>query len=629
MCGIAGEVAFRGSLSLKDTEGMVSHLDHRGPDHSDVWRAESGNCALGHTRLAVLDPRPAGNQPMRDPATGNVLVFNGEIYNFKELRADLRKNGYEFHTDTDTEVLLSLYREHGPDCIERLNGMFAFALWDADQERLILARDRLGQKPLLYAPRDDGLVFGSELQAVATHPNVEREIDREALDLYLELQYVPAPWTIYEGVRKLRPSRYVVLDEDGAREERYWQLDFRAEGPEDEREALDGLESVLRGSVRRRMIADVPLGTTLSGGVDSSLVTAMMAEVSDDPVETFTVAFAEDDFDEREYAQAVAEEYGTNHHVLEADPDAEGILREMVRHHGEPFGDKGAVPAFAVSKLARRHVTVALTGDGGDEMMGGYPRYEYPDSWIKLLPRIERLRDPVRALGAVERLQPATDLPRQAARHLVGHYLHPEIKSLGPLGRGFWWGPLRRRLRGGEATGAVESLRRSRLREAMDQADQPIDRMLWLDAHMYLRDDGLPKMDIASMHTSLEARSPFLDHEVAEFCASLPAHLKVKNGTGKYLLKRLAERYVPSDLVRRPKQGFSIPVGKWLRGPLRSLVDETLRDPTLMAPLDPETVEETLDDFQSGEEEHASRIWVLLVYGLWRETVHLPGVEGA
>jgi asparagine synthase (glutamine-hydrolysing) len=596
---------------------MVRGIAHRGPDDHGLWSSKDRACVLGHARLSIIDLSAAAHQPMVDPLTGNAMVFNGEIYNFQALRRSCVAAGDAFTSSSDTEVILALYRRHGIGCLQLLRGMFAFALWDEREQRLFLARDRVGKKPLDYALTSTGIAFCSELHPLSRHPGVDRTMDLEALDLYLQCQFVPAPWTIYRGIRKLPPGHYAACDRDGVRLRRYWEVDYRDKLPLDEDAALDAFEAKLTEAVRLRMIADVPLGALLSGGVDSSVVVALMAKIANAPVRTFSVGFRSEAFNELPWAQQAADRCRTTHHAEVIDGNVEGLLRTIARHYGEPFADSSAVPSFLVSATARRHVTVALNGDGGDELLGGYPRYWLSELAIATSAVVGHWLSPRQLAALSPRLQAATSVPMRAVRKLLTQYTHPVLRSVSMFSE-FWNDDARRALLPAVSRTVLPAWRRDGLDGAFAHADEAIDRMLWLDTHTYLAGDLLVKMDIASMHCGLETRSPLLDHEVIELCARLPVHLKVKGGVGKYLLKRLAERYYPADFVHRPKRGFAIPLAAWLRGPLRTMLDQTLDDAELMAPLSPTVIAQTRREFDHGRDDHASRLWALLMFGCWR-----------
>jgi asparagine synthase (glutamine-hydrolysing) len=618
MCGIAGRVDWRGMDGDGGVGGIVARLRHRGPDDQGVWTSPDRLCTLGHARLSILDLSPAGHQPMLDPETGNAIAFNGEIYNFQEGRAECERDGYRFRSHSDTEVILALYRKHGRACVHRLRGMFAFALWDAGRRELFVARDRVGKKPLNYALTPEGIVFASEIDPLVRHPRVDAALDHDALELYLQLQYVPAPWTIYRSIRKLPPASYAVFDRSGLKVEGYWDVDYRPKVSISQADAVDGLEEELREAVRLRMIADVPVGALLSGGVDSSLVVAMMAGMSAEPVRTFSIGFEEQAFNELPYAQRVADRYRTVHFPEVVRGDVEPLLADLVRHYGEPYADSSAVPSFHVSRVARRHVKVAMNGDGGDELLGGYGRYTLTPSAIRagrLFGGITSGASLARAAGG---LLDARSVPARLHRRWLLRAAHPELQSI-VMYADFWNDrPRARLLPGSGSTGVLEEWRREWLGRARHAASNPVDRMLWIDNRTYLPGDLLVKMDIASMHCGLETRSPLLDHRVIEFCASLPVHLKVARGQGKALLKKLGERYLDDELLYRRKMGFGIPMRDWLAGPLRPVVEDLLGDDDTLAPLDPAVARQTAREFYEQGVEHTSRMWALLMFGLWK-----------
>lgn len=602
---------------------MALQIAHRGPDDDGLWMETSQRCVLAHRRLSILDLRPTGHQPMLDPVTGNVVVFNGEIYNFRELRTDCERAGDKFLSESDTEVILALYRRHGTDCFSLLRGMFALAVWDAREQRLVLARDRLGKKPLNYAVTLDGLMFCSEIHPLSRHPAVDRAMDSEALDLYLQMQSIPAPWTIYKSIRKLPPAHFAIFDHDGLRLQRYWTIDFRDKLRLTEGEALEELESRLTEAIRIHMIADVPLGALLSGGVDSSIVVALMAKLSREPVHTFTIGFREQDFDEMPYAEQVAHLYGTDHHPERVAGDVEHILPLLALRYGEPYADSSAIPSFHVCRVAREHVTVALNGDGGDELLGGYGHYRVSSQAIRTGAIAGNWLGPDGLARLIPMWSNAASVPTRALRKIAHDFISPEIGGLLML-IGYWNEHLRHSLLPRERgeDGTVGEWRRNLLHEAFAYADNPIDRMLWLELHTNLCNDLLVKMDIASMHCGLETRSPLLDHALVEFCARLPIALKTRAWTGKYLLKRLAEKHFPAAFVHRRKMGFGIPVAAWLRGSLRRHVEDVILDPATMAPLDMQAVRTAWTRLLRAEgaplAAEAGRVWALLMYGHWR-----------
>lgn len=556
---------------------------------------------------------------MFDPETGNAIVFNGEIYNFQSLRSACEALGDVFRSNSDTEVILALYRRYGVDCLGRLRGMFAFAVWDEARQRLFVARDRVGKKPFNYAFSEKGFVFCSEIEPLSRHPGVSRDMDMDALELYLQLQYIPAPWTIYRDIRKLPPGHFGLLDRNGLTLRKYWDVDYRRKNLITEADALDGLEEKLSEAVRLRMISDVPLGALLSGGVDSSVVVALMARLSGQPVHTYSIGFQEEAFNELPFAQQAADICGTDHHPEVVAGNVEDVLPLLATHYGEPYADSSAVPSFIVSRVARRQVTVAMNGDGGDELLGGYPRYWLTSAQIAAASLMPDFPSPRHRASIASQLATARGLPLRALRKLVTEYAWPELRSV-TMYTGFWDDAMRTALLGrDQPTGLLPHWRAGWLSDACAAADNPVERMLWYDNRTYLADDLLVKMDIASMHCGLETRSPLLDHEVIEFCAALPVSYKVKNGVGKYLLKKLAERYFPAEFVHRRKMGFGIPLAAWLRGPLRPVLERTLLDPGVMYPLNADVIKQTLDDFLHRDVDHSSRIWALLMYGNWRQ----------
>lgn len=618
MCGIAGHLSFHRPPESAKIAEMVQRIKHRGPDDQGLWSSPGGECVLGHARLSIIDLSPLGHQPMLDSETGNCIAFNGEIYNFQALRTECESAGDRFRSHSDTEVILALYRRFGVACLRKLRGMFAFALWDEAAKRVFFARDRVGKKPFNYALTNDGLIFCSEMDPLAHHPGVSREMDNESLELYLQLQYIPAPWSIYKQIRKLEPAHFGILDRNGLRLEKYWDVDYTRKVRVSEADALDGLEEKLTEAVRLRMIADVPLGALLSGGVDSSMVVALMAKLSGTPVRTFSIGFREEAFNELPFARQAAEICGTLHHPEVVEGEVAHLLPQLVGHYGEPFADSSAVPSFFVSQMARRHVTVAMNGDGGDELLGGYGRYWLSPAQMAVASTVPDILSPSRLAMLATYLATKRNLPAKVLRKLVTEFAWPELRSV-TMYSGFWDDGVRANLLDKQAdSGLLPRWRTGWLTGAMEQAKNPVDRMLWYDNRTYLPGDLLVKMDIASMHCGLETRSPLLDHEVIEYCATLPAALKVNDGVGKYLLKKLAERYFPKDFVHRPKMGFGIPVADWLRGPLRPVLEGTLRSPGTMAPLCQVVIRQTLDQFLNEGVDHSAKLWTLMMYGLWR-----------
>lgn len=569
MCGIAGILRFDGTpASAHEVEPMIARLGHRGPDGAGCYAR--GGAALGHTRLAIIDPA-GGHQPLFNEDGQVAVVFNGEVYNFRELESELRARGHTFKTRCDTEVIVHAWEEWGERCVERFRGMFAFVLADWRQGRFLLARDHLGIKPLLYHLAPDRLLFASELRALQAAPALELSLDLGAIDDYLCLQYIPAPRSIYREVRKLPPAHRLVLGFDGHTRgpERYWRPEMRPVHGRRSEEWLELIDEALRDSVRAHLVADVPFGAFLSGGIDSTLVVSYMAELLERPVKTFSIGFEEDAFNELGYAREAAERLGTEHHTEVVRPDALAILPELVSHYGEPFGDSSAIPTWYVSRLARQHVPMVLSGDGGDEAFAGYGTYM---AWLERLGRRPQTFWKRALRPIAERL-----LPRRYER-ITPSLVHwmSLVSYLGPEERRGLWHP--------EHHGswrAIPEPFEQRFAEARHYP--PLSKAQALDLQTYLPNDILTKVDVASMIHSLEVRTPIVDVRVVELAATIPPELHVRQDAegrwrGKLLLKRLLGRSFGESFLERPKQGFSIPAPLWLGegGALRGELEERL-----------------------------------------------------
>jgi asparagine synthase (glutamine-hydrolysing) len=633
MCGIAGIVDLkRRPVERPLLERLCAQLAHRGPDDQGIYL----NCSagLGQRRLSIID-LGGGRQPMANEDGTVWVTFNGEIYNFQELRDRLEQRGHRFATRSDTEVLVHAYEEYGVSAVEHLRGMFAFAVWDQRHEQLFLARDRLGKKPLVYAEVDGQFVFASELQALLLHPGARKEVDLTALDDYLTYGYIPAPKTIFRHVFKLPPAHYLTLQlaREGAadrrlRVERYWQLAYGPKLELGEVEAAEGLAEVLTEAVRLRLIADVPLGALLSGGVDSSLVVALMSGLSAQPVKTFSIGFDEEEFNELPYARAVAQRFGTDHHELIVRPNAMEVLPTLVRHYGEPYADSSAVPSYYVAKLTRQHVKVALNGDGGDECFAGYERYLgslVADRYLRLPWLLRRgVVEPITALipdslPRRSRLRQAKRFVRGAPRPLPERYLG-WVSFLSPDQKGeLYTSAFRAQLAGYEA----EAWLQNELK-ASDGGDR-LDTILGVDVRSYLPYDLLVKMDIATMANSLEARSPFLDHRVMEFAARLPSRYKVRGRTLKYLLKKVGQRHLPAEVLKRRKMGFGVPIRRWLGEDLRPLVEDSLFSERAQRRgyFQPEAVRRLVEANRTGQRDESFQLWALLWLELWHREMGL------
>jgi asparagine synthase (glutamine-hydrolysing) len=625
MCGIGGKLYFDPARSVEREilERMNAVQAHRGPDDSGIYC--EGALGLAHRRLSIIDLSPAGHQPMSNEDGTIWIVFNGEIYNFQDLRPDLVRRGHRFRSRTDTEVILHLYEERGVGCLESLRGMFAFAIWDAPRRQLFLARDRLGKKPLCYQQDAEAFRFASEAKAILQDPAVEARPDPAGISHYLTYGYVPSPGSAFQGMRKLPPAHYLVCRDGRVEIVRYWRLRRDRKLDRSEAEWCQEIRTRLEEAVRIRLISDVPLGAFLSGGIDSSAVVAMMSHAAG-VIKTFSIGFDEAEYDELRYARLVAERFGTEHHELVVRPDAAAILPKIAWHYDEPFGDSSAVPTYYVAQMTRRYVTVALNGDAGDENFGGYDRYVANllaasfDRW----PGAGLLR---RAIRWGLRLWPQggrrTSLLTRGRRFLDGLTEVPERR----YARWFchFYGDRKDELLSPEfraSLGGADAL--DLLLSAYRESDAPdfADATLGVDAALYLPDDLLVKVDIASMAHSLEARSPFLDHEFMEFAATIPSNLKVRGRTKKYILKRALADLLPKEILHRPKMGFGVPIDHWLRHELRELAYDTLLGPRGLARgyFRRGTVQRLLDEHVGGKANWHYLLWTLLMLELWHRT---------
>ena len=620
MCGIVGLVRNDGKPI---DEGLLARMNeairHRGPDEDGFY--VNGSVGLAMRRLAIIDLK-SGQQPIHNRDRTAWIVFNGEIYNYLELREKLEKLGHTFYTNSDTEAIVHAYDQYGSDCPKHLRGMFAFAIWDERTQGLFLARDRVGKKPLLYAEVNGQLVFGSEFSAILLHPDVSKEIRPEAIDCYLSFMCVPAPLTAYRAIKKLEPGHSLRWRKGELKTERYWQPDFSKKLDISEEEAGERAIEILRDAVKVRLMSEVPLGAFLSGGIDSSAVVALMSQESSEKVKTFSIGFEEQDFSELQHAKRIAEHVGADHHEFIVRPDAVEILPMLVEHYGEPYADSSAVPTYYVARETRRHVTVALNGDGGDESFAGYERYIamgltekyrkvpafFRESLIK--EAVNRIpTSPIRksTVNSAKRLLEVVSKPR------VNRYMH-------------WMSVFNE--------GLKEPLYSEAFREQTDRAfaasfldtwfkkangNGPVDTLLLTDLMTYLPNDLLVKVDIATMAVSLEARSPFLDHHVIEFAASLPERLKLRRLTTKYLLKKVLRRLLPAENLDRRKMGFGVPIGHWFRGKMQPFLREVvLSDKALRRGFfKPEVVKQLVEQHTRSERDYSHQLWTLLMLELW------------
>ncbi len=600
---------------------MNEAIRHRGPDDDGSYFSDGVGLAM--RRLAIIDLK-SGQQPIHNQDGTAWIVFNGEIYNYRELRQQLEKLGHEFYTDSDTEAIVHAYDQYGTDCPKYLRGMFAFAIWDERTKTLFLARDRVGKKPLLYAELDGELVFGSEFTALLQHPRISRDVDVEAIHHYLSFICVPAPLTAYRAIRKLEPGHWLLWRGGEIKTERYWQLDFSKKVSLDEEEAGERVVELLREAVRVRLMSEVPLGAFLSGGIDSSAVVALMAQESSEKIKTFSIGFDEQDFSELHHARRVAEHVGADHHEFIVRPDAMEVLPTLVEHYGEPFADSSAIPSYYVSKETRAFVTVALNGDGGDECFAGYERYAAMNIAQKYAQLPGALRNGV--ISNVVNALPGFDTrqnPLRKARRFVA------AASLPPVERYLRW--VSSFDEAAKQNLYAEGFRQQTAKFRTASILEPwfgkangagiVDAALLTDTMTYLPNDLLVKMDIASMTVSLEARSPFLDHHLMEFAASLPEKLKLRRLTTKYLLKRVLKRLVPAENLNRSKMGFGVPIGHWFRGAMQPFLRETLLSEKALGRglFKPEMVRQLIDSHVSVKADHSHRLWTLLMLELWFE----------
>jgi asparagine synthase (glutamine-hydrolysing) len=626
MCGLITLASTRAGTRLphgpEELDALRDSLAHRGPDAGETWTDEDGRVALLHRRLKVID-LDGGRQPMPCHRGRYHLVYNGEIYNFRELQEELAGQGYPFHTRSDTEVLLAAYATWGAECVQRLNGIFAFVVWDAQQQTLFFARDHFGVKPLYYGEWEGVIYVASEARAIVADRRVPRRIDPEALDLYFHHSYVPAPWAIWQGMRKLKAAHRLSLDLAGEwrgfpAQESYWSMPYVASAPEpaSEEELLERLDATLRRAVRRQTISDVPLGAFLSGGVDSSLVVSYLAEYADKPLLTFSVGYEETKFDERPYARQVAQKYGTEHHELLMGPESVGIIPQLAEAFDEPFADTAAAPTAAVSRLAREHVTVVLSGDGGDETHAGYPRYLRMDQlrWLDTIPGGLRRA----AFGPLAALAPSwkrRGMFELASRDLADRYDALTTKVPWTHRHDAYSDDYRATLRTLSADNVCAGMTRWRreLLAGLPVDASPIDRFQYLDLVSYLPDQLMVKVDRASMLVSLEARVPLLDIEAATLAAHIPASWRVRDGRPKYLLRKLLARRMGPEFAERKKHGFRVPKENWLRTMPRAELEEQLFPEGAGAWLDRSRLCTLLFENPRGLE----LAWPFLTFGAW------------
>lgn len=628
MCGITGifDTLGRSDIDRTVLHRMNESQFHRGPDEGGL-HVEPG-VGLGHRRLSIID-LSTGQQPLYNEDQNVCVVFNGEIYNYQELIPELQALGHVFHTRSDTEVIVHAWESWGERCVDRFRGMFAFALWDRNQQSLLLARDRLGVKPLYYALLDDGnFLFGSELKSLLAHGGLKREIDPCAIEEYFALGYVAEPRAIFKQARKLPPAHTLLLrrGQPVGQPKAYWDVRFSLDNPISDQDACAELTARLEESIRLRMISEVPLGAFLSGGVDSSAVVAMMAGLSKTAVNTCSIGFSDPAFNETEFAKMVADRYQTNHYLDTVESDDFDLIDTLARLYDEPYADSSAIPTYRVCQLARKHVTVALSGDGGDESFGGYRRYRLhlmEESMRSALPL--GLRRPL--FGTLGKLYPKADwAPRvfrakttfeALARTSAEAYFHSMSLIRTPMRRRLFSASLNSTLGGYSALNVF-------LEHAKNaETDDPLGLIQYIDLHTYLIGDINTKVDRASMAHSLEVREPLMDHQLVEWLATLPSHLKMRGSESKYLLKKSLEPLLPSDIMYRPKMGFAVPLARWFRGPLRQRVRDTLLKGQIAESgwFNPEVIKKIVDQNESGIGDHSTPIWTLLMFDAFMRCV--------
>jgi asparagine synthase (glutamine-hydrolysing) len=628
MCGICGVVSFQPNSPADRSTllQMNASIQHRGPDDEGYY--EDDQVSLAMRRLSIIDLH-TGQQPISNESGDIWVVYNGEIYNFQKVRAALEQRGHIFKTQTDTEVIVHAYEEYGDECVTYFNGMFAIALWDARKRRLFLARDRLGIKPLYYWSGVDKLVFGSELKALILHPEVPRQVDLAALDLFLTLEYIPAPRTIYKDVFKLLPGHQLVVEKGKLKVTQYWEVPYQ---PITQTEAECGeiLSGLIKESVRLRLISDVPLGAFLSGGIDSSTIVGYMSQSANEPVRTFSIGFEDDTYNELPYAEVVAKHFGTKHHVEVLKSDFSDLTEQLVTHFDEPFADTSIFPTFLVSKIASREVKVVLSGDGGDELFAGYDTYraEKLDQYYRYLPR--PLRQQV--------------LPR------IAGWLPPQSAKKGTINK------IKRMVEGGALDASLQharwmmflnsaekySLYQSDLRVTLNdhlttdffkdhfEKANCFDRLAqqqYVDVKTYLADDILTKVDRMSMAVSIEARVPMLDYHIVEFALNLPAHMKLNGGRTKSILRHAVKDLVPQSVLEKPKEGFSIPMKQWLCTSLKPMMLDLLSKTALQKHgyFNHAVVAEWIQEHLDGRVNHSHRLWALMVFEMWHQNQRVSG----
>lgn len=621
MCGICGKISLNSRVDEALMRKMCGVLTHRGPDSEGIY-VNGLNVGLGHRRLAVIDLSQAGHQPMTNEDGALWIVFNGEVYNFIELKETLEKKGHKFKSHTDTEAVLHLYEDKGVECLKDLRGPFAFAIWDDRKKLLFIARDRIGKKPLYYYYRNQTLIFGSEIKAILQDPEVNAEVNKPAITDYLSYGYTPTPETMFKGIMKLPPAHFMIYEKGNIKLEKYWELDFSKKVRLSEKDYCARTMDLLEECTRIRLISDVPLGAFLSGGIDSSAVVYMMNKLSSKPVKTFSIGFDEEKYSELKYAKVIADRFKTEHHEYIVKPDAIELLPKLVWHYNEPYADSSALPSYYVAKMTRQEVTVALNGDGGDECFGGYERFmaaryaelinkapipfkkKIIEAVIKRIPESLEFKD---FRTRLRRFLVMSSKPyRERHYNWVTIFRDSEKESL-------FTGEFNKEISGRNSFSCLD--------KAFDECGSKdiVDLVMSTDIKTNLLDDLLVKMDIATMANSLEGRSPFLDHKMMEFCAAMPSNMKIKGTKLKYILKKALSRALPKEILSRGKMGFGVPLNSWFRSELKDYSYGILMsgDCVNRGYFKKDAIKKILDEHAAGKANNGARIWALLFLELW------------
>ena len=625
MCGICGLIDFNGKQNHEKIKNMMDSMVHRGPDGHDIYSSPGlkPTVLLGHRRLSIIDLSSCGKQPMSNEDKTIWLTLNGEIYNYKTLRTALEEKGHVFKSHTDSEVVIHLYEEYGEDCLKHMRGMFAFAIWDEKRKILLIARDRAGQKPVLYYHGQGRFCFASEFAALLKSEFFKKEINFEAIHYYLTFGYIPAPLTIYKNVFKLLPAHMLILKDDKVTIKQYWELNYSNKIKISEEDASSEILRLLKNAVALRLHSDVPLGAFLSGGIDSSTIVALMSELSSSKVKTFSIGFNDRNYDELKYASAIAKKFGTEHNEFIVKPDALNILPLLVERYGEPHADSSCIPTYYVSCQTKRYVTVALNGDGGDEFFAGYDRYQAM-ALSEIYNKIPLfLRSAIKgAVGMLPNSADSRNVLRRTMRFLEGASLKREKRYL-------WWisvfnEEMKRKIYSQNFSNKF--IKKDSTTWITNYINDPmvsssLDRVLMTDAHTYLPNDLLVKADMATMACSLETRSPFLDHKLMDFAASLPSEYKMKRFIKKYILKKAIKDIVPPANIHRKKMGFGVPIGKWFRNELKDFVRDILlsKKSVERGYFKAEYLEKMVNDHISGKGNYAAQLWALLMLELWHK----------